>query len=102
MSPQQRGVAEREAQRERKRLAAAGKLALKEAPWDVQSQGNRFAVEKSRKGHKWKHSGVWAFNEELGKEVWSDTMGEERDAPGDIRIPTDPLKWNYASPSGHL
>lgn len=107
MSPQQRGAAEREAQRERKRLAAAGKTSLE----DDAVQGtppkpvllvNRFAVEKSQKGHKWKHSGIWAMHEELGKEVWSDTLSEVKDSPGDIRIPTDPLAWNYASPSGHL
>jgi hypothetical protein len=60
---------------------------------------NRYAVEANRKYKKTAHSGVWEFNKVMQKYVWSDTMSEVKDSPGDITYVKNPDGWNYAAPN---
>ena len=39
------------------------------------------------------------FNKMMGKYVWSDTMSEIKDSPGDIAFVKNPDGWNYAAPN---
>ena len=90
-------------ERERLRLIKAGKLVIKSAAdhpnFAIPRPGNRYAVEANRKYKKTTHSGVWEFNKMMDKYVWSDTMSEVKDSPGDISVTVNPDAWNYAAPN---
>jgi len=90
-------------EREKLRLIKAGKLVIKPAldldNFPIPKPGNRYAVEADRKYKKTVHSGVWEFNKQMDKYVWSDTMSEVKDSPGDISLVVNPDGWNYAAPN---
>jgi len=90
-------------ERERLRLIKSGKLVMKPAidndAFRIPVARNRYAVEANRKYKKTIHSGVWEFNKAMDKYVWSDTMSEVKDSPGDISVVVNPDAWNYAAPN---
>jgi hypothetical protein len=89
-------------ERERLRLIKAGKLVLNQDQNQYQTipkAFNRYAVEPDRKFKKTIHSGVWEFDKAEDKYVWSDTMSDVKDSPGDITVVVNPDGWNYAAPS---
>jgi len=89
-------------EREKLRLIKAGKLVIgniAEDNYHIPKAGNRYAVEADRKYKKTVHSGVWEFNKQMDKYVWSDTMSEVKDSPGDISVVVNPDAWNYSAPN---
>jgi hypothetical protein len=102
-TPEQRAKEERE----RLRLVKAGK-SISGGPESTHAEEdysripkprNRYAVEANRKYKKTAHSGVWEFNKVMQKYVWSDTMSEVKDSPGDVTYVKNPDGWNYAAPN---
>jgi len=67
-------------------------------PESVPIPKKRYATTVSRKYKKYAHSGIWEFNKQFQKWMWSDTGSEVKDSKGDIVTIIDPDAYNFASP----
>ena len=60
---------------------------------------NRNAVESSRKYATTKHSGVWEYNKEEGRYMWSDTGSFVYESRGDVTQVHNPDALNLEGPT---
>lgn len=70
-----------------------------EEPVDRRTLVNQAAIEPSLKFTTTKHTGVWEYNKQEGRHMWSDTGSFDYNSRGDAVFVHNPDGYNYAKPN---